>query len=248
MSRHRATHDASTCCMKFTPTVTSWTHHGRSRTSLCNLVVVQKKKTCIEKFKVLLNASLLQYQQVFISCTITTIYVSHSHIKLQLISLDSRHILQSNLLEFYSFFYSRRHRVQRLHSYRTPLLRILQPMAQQYLLQPGGNWLCTQPKLTHWGPDKMAAIFQTTFSNAFSWMKMYEFRFRFHWSLFLRVQLTIYHYLNQGWKVYWRIYVSLGLNELTHGGPEQIDGLVHERCNSGALAMELCLSCINPSK
>ena len=27
---------------------------------------------------------------------------------------------------------------------------------------------------THWGRDKMAAIFQTTFSNAFSWMKMYE--------------------------------------------------------------------------
>ena len=29
----------------------------------------------------------------------------------------------------------------------------------------------------------MAAIFQT-FSNAFSWMKMYEFWLRFHWSLF----------------------------------------------------------------
>ena len=28
--------------------------------------------------------------------------------------------------------------------------------------------------LTHWGRDKMAAIFQT-FSNAFSWMKMFEF-------------------------------------------------------------------------
>ena len=26
--------------------------------------------------------------------------------------------------------------------------------------------------LTHWGCDKMAAIFQTTFSNAFSWMKI----------------------------------------------------------------------------
>ena len=26
--------------------------------------------------------------------------------------------------------------------------------------------------LTHWGRDKMAAISQTTFSNAFSWMKM----------------------------------------------------------------------------
>ena len=28
--------------------------------------------------------------------------------------------------------------------------------------------------LTHWGRDKMAALFQTTFSNAFSWMKMYQ--------------------------------------------------------------------------
>ena len=27
--------------------------------------------------------------------------------------------------------------------------------------------------------------------NQFSWMKMYGFRLRFHWSLFLRVQLTI---------------------------------------------------------
>ena len=27
--------------------------------------------------------------------------------------------------------------------------------------------------LTHWGQDKMAAISQTTFSNAFSWMKMF---------------------------------------------------------------------------
>ena len=28
---------------------------------------------------------------------------------------------------------------------------------------------------------------------------------------------------------------------------EDIDGLVQERCNSSALAMELCLSCTNPS-
>ena len=45
--------------------------------------------------------------------------------------------------------------------------------------------------LTHWGRDKMPAILQTTFSTAFSWMKMYEFRLRFHCSLFLRIQLTI---------------------------------------------------------
>ena len=75
----------------------------------------------------------------------------------------------------------------------------------------------------------MAAISQTTLSIAFSWMKMLEFRLNFHWSLFLRAQLTIFHhwfrywlgavqatshYLNQWWLVYWRIYASLGLNEL----------------------------------
>ena len=50
--------------------------------------------------------------------------------------------------------------------------------------------------LPHWGRDKMAAIPQTTSSNAFSWMKLYEFRLRFHLSLFLRFQfiLTIFQY------------------------------------------------------
>ena len=35
----------------------------------------------------------------------------------------------------------------------------------------------------------MAVILQTTFTNAFSWMKIYEYWLKFHWSLFLRVQL-----------------------------------------------------------
>ena len=47
--------------------------------------------------------------------------------------------------------------------------------------------------LTH-DLNKMVTILQTTFSNAFSWMKMYEFRLRFHWSLLLRVQLTIFQH------------------------------------------------------
>ena len=49
----------------------------------------------------------------------------------------------------------------------------------------GGN-------LTHWGWDKMATIFQMTFWNAFSLMKMYEFWLKFHQSLFIRAQLTIF--------------------------------------------------------
>ena len=46
-------------------------------------------------------------------------------------------------------------------------------------------------EISHWGRDKMASVSQTTLSNAFSWTKMLEFRLRFHWSLFLRVQLTV---------------------------------------------------------
>ena len=47
---------------------------------------------------------------------------------------------------------------------------------------------------THRGRDKMAAVFQTTFSNAFSWMKMHEYRLRFQWSLFLRFEFTIFQH------------------------------------------------------
>ena len=84
--------------------------------------------------------------------------------------------------------------------------------------------------LTHWGRDKIDAISQTTFSNVFSSMKMFEFRLKFHWCLFPRAQFTISqhwfrwwlgadqptsHYLNQWCIVYRRIYASLGLNELS---------------------------------
>ena len=85
--------------------------------------------------------------------------------------------------------------------------------------------------LTHWGRDKWTPFQQTTFSNAFSLMKTFPFRLKFHWSLFLRFQLPIFqhwfrysnwlgavratsHYLNQWWLYYGRIYASLGLNEL----------------------------------
>ena len=78
--------------------------------------------------------------------------------------------------------------------------------------------------------EKMAAISQAISSNAFSWMKIYEFRLWIHRSLSLRFELTIFqhcfrkwlgagqatsHYLNQWWLVHRRIYASLGLNELT---------------------------------
>ena len=39
----------------------------------------------------------------------------------------------------------------------------------------------------HWGWDKMCAISQTMFSNAFSWMKTSEFWIICHWNVFLKV-------------------------------------------------------------
>ena len=82
--------------------------------------------------------------------------------------------------------------------------------------------------LTHWGRDKMAAISQTMFWNAFSWMKMYEFCLRFLRNVFLRIELTIFqhwfrqwlgaeqatrHCLNQWCLDNRRTYASRGLNE-----------------------------------
>ena len=78
---------------------------------------------------------------------------------------------------------------------------------------------------TKWPPFR-----GTTLSNAFSGMKVLEFRLKFHWSLLQRVKSTMFqywfrwwfgavqatsHYLNQCCIVYWRIYASLDPNELS---------------------------------
>ena len=60
----------------------------------------------------------------------------------------------------------------------------------------------------------------TTYFTAFSWMKTTGLGSKFHWSLILGFQLT---------------------------GHQHFDGLVQERRNSSALAMEFRLSCTNPS-
>ena len=75
--------------------------------------------------------------------------------------------------------------------------------------------------LTHLPLEKMAVISQTMFSDAFLWTKCFIFCLKFHWSLFLRVQLTIIqHRLYKGLApnrrqaiiltnadpIHWRIY------------------------------------------
>ena len=46
----------------------------------------------------------------------------------------------------------------------------------------------------NWGWDEIGTISKTTFSNAYLGMKIYEFWLIFHWNLFPRVQLTIFHH------------------------------------------------------
>ena len=53
---------------------------------------------------------------------------------------------------------------------------------------------CPVWQLTHLPLDKMAAILQTIFSDAFSWMISSVLWLKFHWNLFLRVRLTITQY------------------------------------------------------
>ena len=66
-------------------------------------------------------------------------------------------------------------------------LRMLAPFHGTFF----SHWKFIVQCLTHWGRDKMDAILQTTFSNAFSWMKMHEFRLRFLWSLFLSFLVSL---------------------------------------------------------
>ena len=63
-----------------------------------------------------------------------------------------------------------------------------------YSLSVSPHHFLNKVMVTHWGRDKMASISQTTLLNAFSWMKMYEFRLKFRWSLFLSVQSTLFHH------------------------------------------------------
>ena len=106
---------------------------------------------------------------------------------------------------------------------------LLMTYCEKYELSSNSSIHQVSSSLIHWGRDMMATSFQTTFSNAFSWMKIYKLWLRFHCNFFPRVQITIFHhcfrqwlgagqatshYLCQCWLVDWRIYASLSLNEV----------------------------------
>ena len=85
----------------------------------------------------------------------------------------------------------------------------------------------------HWGRDKMAAISQTTFRDAFSSLKTVAFQLILpvHWSLFRPGDS---HYLNQWWLIYCGMYTSLSLNELTFLRPPSNITTILQTTYSGA--------------
>ena len=84
---------------------------------------------------------------------------------------------------------------------------------------------CWSMLVTHERNERNANL-QTTFANAFPSMKILVLWLKFHWSLFRRVRLTTCKHWFGWWlgveqgtttkgdKIYWRMYASLGLNEL----------------------------------
>ena len=97
-------------------------------------------------------------------------------------------------------------------------------------------WTKVDSLLTHLPLDKMAAISQTTLSNALPGMKNFDFWLKFHWSLFLRVQLT----LTQHWFRLWLGAESATSHYLSQCWP---DSLMH-RCDTRGrwVNHELCHS------
>ena len=90
----------------------------------------------------------------------------------------------------------------------------------------------------------MASISKIAFFNA-SPIKIFELEFKFHWSLFLKYQLSV----SQHWPRLWLGTLHATSHYLNWCSQDlycHIDGLVQERRNSIANALELHLSCTNP--
>ena len=119
---------------------------------------------------------------------------------------------------------------------KSTLVKVMQaPSHHHYLTQRGYNsptLMRNQVLINSSPPGQYGRQFdRRPFSNAFPWMKMIEFRFNLHW-IFPQDSNWQYASIGSGhglapnrrqaitWTnddpVHWRIYASLGRNELTH--------------------------------
>ena len=74
---------------------------------------------------------------------------------------------------------------------------------------------------------------RTIFRNVSSWARICEFRARFHWSVFLRVELTIFRYWFSQWN--WRLPGQKPLSE-----PIMVSLMTHLRVTGPQLVKTLC--------
>ena len=100
-----------------------------------------------------------------------------------------RVILYVAVLSYIGILVSRKQRITTSKHATTPACLMLTRNPQ---ISKSCQWLI------HKGQDKLAPIFGTTFSNAFYWIKPYQYRIMFHWSLFPRVQSIIFQHWSIG--------------------------------------------------
>ena len=69
----------------------------------------------------------------------------------------------------------------------------LKTVSNHHTMNTKNSWTHASTNLlgTHWGLEKMANVLHTTFSNAFSRMKMLVCWFKIKWSLYLRIHLRV---------------------------------------------------------
>ena len=150
------------------------------------------------------------------------------------------YVLQNNIAiwpnhTFYIFFIKKNHHYNRIVKYfgtkplLEPMLTCHQRCAVTFTSEQFHKNCSGTSSLTHWGRDKMDTITQTTFSSAFFWKKIWiptEISLKFVPkgpinNIPSLVQIMAWRHpgnkpLSEPMMVsYWRIYVSLGLNELT---------------------------------
>ena len=120
-----------------------------------------------------------------------------SRCRLKLWSVDSLWVLCHYFLKLDVFYFMMGNEFAKRHSSLD--VRELERSLRRLSVSLKAWMTASETALTHWRRYKMADISQTTLSDAFSWLKIYEFRLIFHGSLFLRVQLT----LSQLWFRWW---------------------------------------------
>ena len=101
-------------------------------------------------------------------------------------------ILNSSLSYHIQYCVIFNHNMLRVYSTGVSIVKINWPLNSLILIMKIPLLVRGHPNILR--PRQNGRRSQTTHSNPFSWMKMLYFLFKVHWSLFLRVQITIFQH------------------------------------------------------